>query len=239
MIKKIDVLGLSLDNCTVREAMMRVEEYLNEGVLRTIETVTMQMLLVQEEDAVVREVLSGLDLTIIGEKEILQIADAASMQRVQETEENDFAYEFFKRVERNKKRVFLLGESEERLAQQKAQIADLFPRMEVCGECALEECTGDIEAVINEINAMSPDVILSVLPTPGQEHFLSENRDKMHVNLWYGMGVQELGRRRRGLADVFWSLLHWGRLKNSVDKYRKGGQEGTSAEPEKKMRESK
>ena len=42
--------------------------------------------------------------------------------------------------------------------------------------------------MINEINVLTPAVLLSVLPNPLQEHFLMENRNKLSVNLWYGLG---------------------------------------------------
>ena len=99
MIKKIDILGIQLDNHTVREAIRQVETYLSNDVLNTIEKVSMKMLLAAETDPVVREAISSMDLTVIGEKEIIQAAGVATMQRVQETKENDFANEFFKRVE--------------------------------------------------------------------------------------------------------------------------------------------
>ena len=44
MIKKIDVLGLPLDNYTVREAMRQIESYTSNNVLNTIESISMQML---------------------------------------------------------------------------------------------------------------------------------------------------------------------------------------------------
>lgn len=47
---------------------------------------------------------------------------------------------------------------------------------------------GDLEAVINDMNATTPDVIISVLPSPMQEQFLFEHRDKMNANIWYGIG---------------------------------------------------
>ena len=37
MIKKVDILGIQLDNYTVREAIMCVERYLSNNVLNTIE----------------------------------------------------------------------------------------------------------------------------------------------------------------------------------------------------------
>ena len=96
MIKKIDIMGIGLDNYTVRESMRQVENYLSNDVLNTIENISMQMLIASETDPVLHNVISELDLSVIGEKEILKAADADSMQRVQETEQNDFSYEFYR-----------------------------------------------------------------------------------------------------------------------------------------------
>ena len=78
MIKKIDIMGIGLDNYTVRESMRQVENYLSNDVLNTIENISMQMLIASETDPVVHNVISELDLSVIGEKEILKAADADS-----------------------------------------------------------------------------------------------------------------------------------------------------------------
>ena len=234
MTKKIEILGLLLDNYTVREAMLQVEAYMDEHQLHTIEAVTMQMLLDQESDAVMREVLSSLDLTVIGEKQILHAAGAETMQRVQETEANDFAYEFFRYMERSQKSVYLLGENDGKIVYANKGLKEQFPDLVFAGEYALENCGGDDATVINDINAMSPDVLVSVLPSPLQEHFLAEHREKIHSNIWYGMGEMEMNGKKRGVTDFFRSLMHWGRLKNSMDKYRNGDEAGELQESGKK-----
>ena len=48
MINKIDILGMDIDNYTVREAMLEVEVYLNNTVMNTIETIDMKMLDIAE-----------------------------------------------------------------------------------------------------------------------------------------------------------------------------------------------
>lgn len=221
MTKKIDILGLGLDNYTVREAIRQVETFLENNVLNTIENISMQMLIDAEESETLREVIQGLDLAIIGEKEILQVAGIDTMQRIRETEENDFAYEFFKRVERNSKSVFLLGQSEERVLNEKEHLLKDFPKLIVAGEYALDNCVGDFEAVINDMNAMTPDVIVSILPTPMQEEFFLSHRDKMNANIWYGEGELGLGSRTGGVRGFFRKLARRGRLKNSIEKYRR------------------
>lgn len=221
MIKKIEILGLRLDNHTVREAMVQVDNYLSNDILNTIETVSMRTLLLAEEDEIVRDVVSSMDMTVISEKEIIQAAGAVTMQRVQETKENDFAIELFKRLERSKKSLFLLGETQERISNVREALLEQFPKLIVTGMYALEHCTGDFEAVINEMNVTAPDVIVSVLPTPQQEHFLADHKEKISASIWYGAGELEIpGKGRRGIRGLIKSRLHLERLKNSMNKYK-------------------
>lgn len=220
MIKKIDIMGMWLDNYTVREAISKVETYLSDNVMNTIESISMQMLLEAENDPTVQEVIDSLDLSIIGEKEILQAAGVATMQRVRETEENDFSFEFFKRIERNKKGIFLLGETSEKLSRVREELQREFPKLEFVGEYAVENCIGNLEAVINDMNAMTPDVIVSILPTPMQEHFFLEHKDKMNANIWYGTGGLEICGKRHGLKNFLCSMMHSVRLKNTMNKYK-------------------
>lgn len=72
MIKKVDILGIQLDNYTVREAIMCVERYLSNNVLNTIESISLQMPIDSETNPVLKEVMSSLDATIIGEKELFR-----------------------------------------------------------------------------------------------------------------------------------------------------------------------
>ena len=211
MIKKVDILGIQLDNYTVREAIMCVERYLSNNVLNTIESISLQMLIDSETNPVLKEVMSSLDLAIIGEKEIIQAAGLESMQRIRETEENDFYFEFFKRIERNKKSVFLLGDTQEKIDSLKAELAEDYPKLIFAGEYAVETCVGDLEAVIN--------VIISVLPSPMQEQFLYEHRDKMNANIWYGIGGVPVHKKKHGVLARLKSIIHRGKLVNSMNKY--------------------
>lgn len=212
-------MGIELDNYTVREAVMQVETFMSNDLLNTIESISMQTLIEAENDSVVRDVITSLDLAVIGEKEIIQVAGAETMQRLQETDGNDFSFEFFKRVERNKKSVFLLGETDHKLMDIKREMEEMFPKLVLAGEYALENCVGNLEAVINEMNATTPDIIVSILPTPLQEHFFAEHKDKMNATIWYGMGESGIHGRKHGIGSFIRNRMHLGKLKNSMNKY--------------------
>lgn len=229
MIKKIDILGMQLDDYTVREAIHRVEAFPDDNFLKSIENISMQMLMETEHDPVLKEVISSLDLAVIGEKEILEVAGAKTMQRMKETEGNDFFFEFMKRIERNRKRIFLLGETEEKTEKIKQQLLEEYPKLLLEGEYALENCVGNLEAVINDLNAANPDIVLSVLPAPKQEHFFWEHKDKISAKIWYGLGENGIGKKS-GMKKKFKSLLHRGRLKSSIEKYEKKMEENRPGE---------
>lgn len=224
MIKKIDIMGILLDDYTVREALHQIESLSDDNVLRSIESISMQMLMEAEQDEELRNAISSLDLAIVGQKEILEVAGAGTMQRIKETEENDFFYEFLKRLERNHKRLFLLGETKEKNSRIKEKLIEQYPQLSIVGEYALENCIGDQAAVINEMNAATPDLVLSALPSPTQEHFFWEHKDKINARIWYGVGDVEIDGRT-GVKKMVTSLLHRGRLKSSIEKYEKKKEE--------------
>ena len=190
MLKKIDILGIEVDNYTVREAMMQVENYLDNTVMNTIETIDMKMLELAGRDETVRACMEQLDLAVIGEKEILIAADVHSSQRISETINHDFFREFIKRIIRNHKRVFLLAET--------------------------------IAQVVNEINSASADVIFSILPSPLQEQFLTENKSKLDAKIWYGLSSDYAPRSRISrISQIAGRLIHKKKLQSKLHKYNK------------------
>lgn len=219
MIKKIDLLGLQLDNYTVREALMQVDKYMDSDTLNVIEQISMQMLIDEEQSCELRKAMPLLNLTIIGEKEILQAAGISTMQRIKETEENDFMFEFLRRMERNRKSIFVLGENEKKILSLKSRLQEQFPKLGIVGECATEHCVGNLESVINDLNTLTPDVIVSILSSPMQEQFLQEHREKINASIWYGMGTIELGKRNTCMKNFLRTIVRFGKLKSSIDKY--------------------
>lgn len=222
MLKKIDILGIEVDNYTVREAMMQVENYLDNTVMNTIETIDMKMLELAGRDETVRACMEQLDLAVIGEKEILIAADVHSSQRISETINHDFFREFIKRIIRNHKRVFLLAETIAQEEQLEHFLVGKYEQIEVAGHCAIEEKSNDFESVVNEINCASADVIFSILPSPLQEQFLTENKSKLDAKIWYGLSSDYALRSRISrISQIAGRLIHKKKLQSKLHKYNK------------------
>lgn len=226
MLKKIDILGMQIDNYTVRESIMKAETYLNDSVMNTIGTVNMKMLSLAIEDESVRECIENLDLAVIGEKEILIAAGIHSAQRLKETVDHDFFKEFMKRIIRNRKRVFLLGETNEDVEQLELYLQEEYGKLIIEGTCNFEDMSGDLEGVVNEINSANADVIFSVLPSPHQEKFLLENKGKLDAKIWYALG--DSYQTHSGifrLPQIAGRLIHRKRLQSRLHKYHNENEE--------------
>ncbi len=222
MIKKIDIAGIQLENYTVRESIMQLEKSLSEDGFCTIEEVTMDMLMMAEGNGKVREALDMLNHTVIAENGILDAVGQNSMQRQHEIENRVFFYEMMKRLARNHKTVFILGRTEEETNGFYEFLSEEFRRLEFSGVEAMESCVGETDAIVNEINAATPDAIVSILPSPFQEEFLIENKDKLFAGLWYGVGdYMAFTEKKRTLFDFFRKKSKTRALEKKVSQYHK------------------
>ena len=65
MLKKIDILGIHVDNYTVHEAMQKVEVYLNNTVMNRVETISTHMIDEAGKNETVKECMEVLVLAFI------------------------------------------------------------------------------------------------------------------------------------------------------------------------------
>jgi N-acetylglucosaminyldiphosphoundecaprenol N-acetyl-beta-D-mannosaminyltransferase len=198
---------------------MNVEKGLSDHGFHTIEEVNMDTLMMAENDAVIRAALEAVEHTVIAEAGILEAVGAVTYQRKREIEHRDFFYELMKRIERNHKTLFLIGDGAKQTRQMCEQVQELYPHCAIVGTEALEECEGATDNVVNEMNSLAPDVIISILPSPKQEHFLMENRDKLSAGLWYGIGEASLGKKKSRIGDALRNLIRTHKLEKQVHQY--------------------
>ena len=83
---------------------------------------------------------------------------------------------------------------------------------------ALDECGSTEEGVINNINLLAPDIIVSVLPSPKQEYFLLQNKVKLSARLWYGVGSGKITGHKHSLKYMLLKKLRKHKLMKYVNK---------------------
>ena len=207
MEEKISIFDIEMDNLTAKETMIQAMQFLESESIDTIEIMSMDMLLSGQEDMEWKEQVGRIGIVLPGDKEILTAADVHDRKRLQEAEERVFLRMFMKYLQKNHGRVYLLAETEEELERVEDSVRRYNRGIRIVGHALLSAQSGLEETVINDINGTETDCILSVLPSPYQEQFISENKALLNARVWFGCGPA-LGRSYDDLR-IFRRIKHF------------------------------
>ena len=186
MEEKINVFDIELNLLTAKKAMRQVMRYMGGESVSTIELIPMEVLLKGQDNAEWKQSLQSVDLLLPSEREILESAEVTDEKAIQDLENNTFVRLFFRYLVKNKKKVFLLTEDEKASRLLKERIETYRKGVQFVGEAVISAQSGSKDAVINMINGVEPDCILSALSYPWQEKFIAESKALLNARVWFG-----------------------------------------------------
>ncbi len=207
-MRAISVLGISLKDYSVREAMRRVSLFLNNGICNTVDFITHDDLLKATDSAELKQALEEMDLTVFTAGDILQAGNIISHSREREIESNLFLKGLLRKLAKEKRRVFLVSSSADKLEKFEESLCGFEEELNIIGKCAVDETPGSSDAVVNEVNSTLPDVLFLNLGTPDAEFFIQSGRMKLNTPLIVAMGdvcfrVTENGSVKKGGVGEF------------------------------------
>lgn len=189
MEEKINILDLDLDCITAKDAMIQAIQFLDSESLDVIEIISMNALMEYQDNAQWRNLTAEMGMLIPGEAEILKAADISDRTKLKEAEEGTFLKLFIKYLEKKRKNIYVLAQSEEEYLVTEEILRKRNRGIRISGHSVLDPQEAREENVINDINGTETDCILSVLHTPYQEEFVSRNRALLDVRVWLGCGA--------------------------------------------------
>ncbi|MGN1314323.1 MAG: WecB/TagA/CpsF family glycosyltransferase [Lachnospiraceae bacterium] len=204
----MEVLGISLSNVGLREAIRRSEGYLRQGRLNTIAYVSTKKLIEASENEEQRIWWEKLDLTICEDTEVLKAAGAVSYNRLKEIEENSFLKEFLKLLARRHTSVLLLAEDEERLKLLEEELRHIQSNLFVVGRDTTDYYRENKEGLINAINAQAPGVILSRLPYPEGIHLMYDYHSYLNSSVWLTLPETLVKSETEGWKEKMADLIY-------------------------------
>lgn len=221
-MKKIQVLGIELCDYTIREAMKKIDEYMHDGRIDAIGYITTKGLMEANGRPELKEWMHSLDMTISADGDILHAANIDAAGRLREVEENAFMKEFLKKLARNRRSVFVLTETKEQLGELTKVLLDYQEHLKIVGTYAMEELQADEDYVVNEINIVTPHVLISQLPSPRREEFFKNNRLKVNTEIWLMLkDGMRIGNQHKNLWYRFYRYMTNKIFKSEVDRFKK------------------
>ncbi len=189
---KIEVLGVSFDNVTMKEALDRAQELISAGGHHYVVTPNTEFVQMAKKDRQFCALLNGADLAIpdgIGVVYGAKILGRPLKERVPGVE---FAAGLCQRMSRQGGRLFLLGAKPGVAEMATTRLQQDYPGLNVCG--VHDGYFKDSQPVVEAIRMAEADVVFVCLGAPKQEHWMAKYAEACGAKLLVGLG---------GSLDVF------------------------------------
>ncbi len=222
-MKELNILGVSIREYSLKESLLLTDIYLKNGAMNTVLFISAKMLLAAGENPELKEWIETMDMTVCTEPDILRVADAATMSRIREIENRAYLKEVVRRLFKAKKSVYLLTEKEEDIVKLKEQLRQVGPALKIVAENNLEAVDENMDNLVNHMNDVAADVIISMIPFPKQEMLISQNKNFINSEVWFALLMPEKsykGKRNTNFWNRFIQSLHFSRFKKKVENYK-------------------
>lgn len=194
MTEKITIFDVEISCIKAKEAMIQAIEFLKDDSVHTIELMSMESLMKEQENPEWKRKVSEQTLVLPGSIEILKAAGVQDSKLLRETDDKLFLRMFLKYLQKNHHKIFLLASGQEELGKAEEALARYNQGIRVVGDAVIHLEEGDltdddrIHGIVNSINGSEADCVLSVLPSPAQEDFIQQNRPLIDTKVWLGCG---------------------------------------------------
>lgn len=219
-MNEINVLGIDLNNYSLKEALVLTETYLEEGPLKTILYVDANMLMLAGSNDEYKECLKKCDLTIIDDEGILEALPKVNDVKIEDIKEEKYTRILLKKLVYGHKKIALLADTTENLESLRSNLVNYRSDLEIVSKVAMETLENSTESMINYMNDVVPDVIISRMEMAGQASLMEESRNMLNCRLWIGLPEHPiLLRAKESFFKKLWHKISHRSFKKEVNRY--------------------
>lgn len=209
--KKIDILGIPVDDVTLGDALSVFENLLRGDRMTLIATPNSEILMRASGAPALKDILRRAELVIPDGIGLLYASKILGRPLRERVTGIDFSWNALKLSAQLGCRVYFLG-GKPGIAEKAAENMKLqIPDLQIAGTRHGYFTEEEIPSIIEKINGSGADFICVALGFPRQEQFIDAHRDLLHAKVGIGIG---------GSLDI-WS----GTLKRAPAFYRNNGLE--------------
>ena len=188
MAEKIDILGVKVDSVTMAQAVAQVEGYMDERKNVLIATANAEMIMRATHDTELKDILNDAALVVPDGAGTVWAAHHLGYEMPERVAGYDLAQELMRIAPSKKQKVFFFGSAPGVAEKAKAKAEELYPGIEIVGTRDGYFKPEDEPAIIEEIKAAQPDLLLAALGVPKQEKWLNAHLKELGVPVAIGVG---------------------------------------------------
>ena len=204
MAERVNILGVDVDAVTMAEAVDVVRRAMDTRAGVMVATANAEMLMRATHDEELRRILNASALVVPDGAGTVWAARHLGHAMPERVAGYDLAQELLRCAPAEGRRVYFFGSAPGVAEKAKAKAEQLYPGIEVVGVRNGFFSPADNAAIIAEIRAARPDLLLVALGVPKQEKWIAAHLAELDVPVAIGVG---------GTLDVMAGVMkrapHW------------------------------
>ena len=204
MAERVNILGVDVDAVTMAEAVNVVRRAMDTRAGVLVATANAEMLMRATHDEELRRILNASALVVPDGAGTVWAARHLGHAMPERVAGYDLAQELLRCAPAEGRRVYFFGSAPGVAEKAKAKAEQLYPGIEIVGVRNGFFSPADNAAIIAEIRAARPDLLLVALGVPKQEKWIAAHLAELDVPVAIGVG---------GTLDVMAGVMkrapHW------------------------------
>ena len=186
MDKTVQIMDLDVNIIDIDCFCQKIEGYLENDQLNVVLLASSQLFREAAENEYLRKLITRADALVPGEKTVLSLHHADLLQKGGIIVNYNSLVNVLEYLKKAHYTAYIVARQQNEIDYIRHFFKEREYNISVVGERMEQEFEDD--AIINEINSLSPDILLVDLDTPLQEMWIMEHSTKVNVRLCVGLG---------------------------------------------------
>ena len=188
MADQVNILGVNVDAVTMAEAVAHVTAAMDVRANVMIATANAEMIMRATHDEELRDILNAAALVVPDGAGTVWAARHLGHAMPERVAGYDLAQELLRRAPAEGRRIYFFGAAPGVAEKAKEKAEQLYPGIEIVGVRSGFFSPADNAAIITEIRAARPDLLLVALGVPKQEKWIATHLAELGVPVAIGVG---------------------------------------------------
>ena len=182
------LLGVKAETLSAKEAMRAFLALSETEEISIVEILTEEVLVENHLSEKTKNNIEKSDMVFVGDEAVLKAVGETDGRTLRDARKHVFLKMILRLLREQKAKVFLVAESPERLMAYKGSLRCGYSAIEVTGEAVICAERENDSALVNTINGLEVDAVLSEISSAEKENFGVRNRDVLDVSMWIRTG---------------------------------------------------
>lgn len=211
-MERANILGCGVDMISMEQAVSAVEKMVESGLPHQVITLNAEIIYQAYEDANLQKIINNADLVTPDGIGVVWAAGRLGYRSAGRVTGIDLLERLSARASELGWKIYMLG-SAPGVAEAAGQaLQERYPGLQVVGTHHGYFKAEEIEAILDEIKELAPDLLCVALGAPGQEKWIYRYKEELGVPVMIGVGgsLDVIGGIKQRAPELFIKLnLEW------------------------------